>query len=207
MAKKQTSSSSKKTKATSEAKKSEMTEDTSNQNAAASADETSQETKAGAQNVPRQLVMHAQYVKDMSFENPNAAQTLAKQSGPPEVEVGVNVTAEQLNAEQYEVSLILNANAKSEDQQLFIVELTYAGVVSVQGARPDEVNPMVMIEGPRLLFPFARAQIANLTREGGYLPLNIQPIDFVAVYRANLQAQQQKAQQQAQAEADQNVKQ
>lgn len=207
MAKKPTSSTGKNTKATSEAKKSDMTEDNSKENAATSTPETAAQPQAGEQPVPRQLVMHAQYVKDMSFENPNAAQTLAKQSSPPNVEVGVNVTAEQLNAEQYEVSLILTANAKSEDQQLFIVELSYAGVVSVQGARPDEINPMVMIEGPRLLFPFARAQIANITREGGYLPLNIQPIDFVAVYRANLQAQQQKAQEQAQAEAEQNVKQ
>lgn len=160
------------------------------------------ETPAGVQNnqgdspqVPRQLVMHAQYVKDLSFENPNAAQVLAQNTGQPNVDVGVNVNATRLNDEQFEVALRLTADAKADDTQLFLVELSYAGVVSVQGASDQEINPMVMIEGPRLLFPFARAVIANITREGGFLPLNIQPIDFVAVYRANIAAQQQQAEQ------------
>ena len=154
--------------------------------------------QGGAQQVPRQLVMHAQYVKDLSFENPNAAEVLAQNAGQPNVDVGVNVNAVKLNDEQFEVSLRLTADAKAEETQLFLVELTYAGVVSVQGANEQEINPMVMIEGPRLLFPFARAVIANITREGGFLPLNIQPIDFVAVYRANIAAQQQQAAQNGQ---------
>jgi len=155
-------------------------------------------SQSGAQQVPRQLVMHAQYVKDLSFENPNAAEVLAQNAGQPNVDVGVNVNAVKLNDEQFEVSLRLTADAKAEETQLFLVELTYAGVVSVQGANEQEINPMVMIEGPRLLFPFARAVIANITREGGFLPLNIQPIDFVAVYRANIAAQQQQAAQNGQ---------
>ena len=154
--------------------------------------------QSDAQQVPRQLVMHAQYVKDLSFENPNAAEVLAQNSGQPNVDVGVNVNAVKLNEEQYEVALRLTADAKADETQLFLVELTYAGVVSVQGANEQEINPMVMIEGPRLLFPFARAVIANITREGGFLPLNIQPIDFVAVYRANIAAQQQQASQNGQ---------
>ena len=154
--------------------------------------------QGGAQQVPRQLVMHAQYVKDLSFENPNAAEVLAQNAGQPNVDVGVNVNAVKLNDEQFEVALRLTADAKADEKQLFLVELTYAGVVSVQGANEKEINPMVMIEGPRLLFPFARAVIANITREGGFLPLNIQPIDFVAVYRANIAAQQQQAAQNGQ---------
>jgi preprotein translocase subunit SecB len=154
--------------------------------------------QGGAQQVPRQLVMHAQYVKDLSFENPNAAEVLAQNAGQPNVDVGVNVNAVKLNDEQFEVALRLTADAKADEKQLFLVELTYAGVVSVQGANEQEINPMVMIEGPRLLFPFARAVIANITREGGFLPLNIQPIDFVAVYRANIAAQQQQAAQNGQ---------
>ena len=154
--------------------------------------------QGGAQQVPRQLVMHAQYVKDLSFENPNAAEVLAQNAGQPNVDVGVNVNAVKLNDEQFEVALRLTADAKADEKQLFLVELTYAGVVSVQGANEQEINPMVMIEGPRLLFPFARAVIANITREGGFLPLNIQPIDFVAVYRANIAAQQQQATQNGQ---------
>ena len=154
--------------------------------------------QGGAQQVPRQLVMHAQYVKDLSFENPNAAEVLAQNAGQPNVDVGVNVNAVKLNDEQFEVALRLTADAKADEKQLFLVELTYAGMVSVQGANEQEINPMVMIEGPRLLFPFARAVIANITREGGFLPLNIQPIDFVAVYRANIAAQQQQAAQNGQ---------
>ncbi len=163
-----------------------------------SAQAGAENNQSSAQQVPRQLVMHAQYVKDLSFENPNAAEVLAQNAGQPNVDVGVNVNAVKLNDEQFEVSLRLTADAKAEETQLFLVELTYAGVVSVQGANEQEINPMVMIEGPRLLFPFARAVIANITREGGFLPLNIQPIDFVAVYRANIAAQQQQAAQNGQ---------
>ena len=163
-----------------------------------SAQAGAENNQSSAQQVPRQLVMHAQYVKDLSFENPNAAEVLAQNAGQPNVDVGVNVNAVKLNEEQFEVSLRLTADAKADETQLFLVELTYAGVVSVQGANDQEVNPMVMIEGPRLLFPFARAVIANITREGGFLPLNIQPIDFVAVYRANIAAQQQQAAQNGQ---------
>jgi len=175
------------------------TDQTTDQTAGQTSEQAGAEnSQSGAQQVPRQLVMHAQYVKDLSFENPNAAEVLAQNAGQPNVDVGVNVNAVKLNDEQFEVSLRLTADAKAEETQLFLVELTYAGVVSVQGANEQEINPMVMIEGPRLLFPFARAVIANITREGGFLPLNIQPIDFVAVYRANIAAQQQQAAQNGQ---------
>ncbi len=158
---------------------------------------TANQTSGDEQTSRPQLVMHAQYIKDLSFENPNAASVLTGNAGQPNVEVGVNVNASKLDDNQYEVLLKITADAKSGDKQLFLVDLTYGGIVTAQGVTADQMNALVMIEGPRLLFPFARATIAHATREGGFLPLNIQPIDFVAVYRANLEAQRQQAQEDA----------
>ncbi|MGC6531265.1 MAG: protein-export chaperone SecB [Candidatus Puniceispirillaceae bacterium] len=142
---------------------------------------------------PRQIIMHAQYVKDISFENPNAVRALSNNGQQPNVEIGVQVNADKVNDEQFEVRLQLTANAKTDEMTLFLVELTYAGLVSAPDATPEEINPLVMIEGPRLLFPFARSIISNLTRDGGFMPLNLQPIDFVAVYRHSLEQQRKAA--------------
>ena len=142
---------------------------------------------------PPALTMHAQYIKDLSFENPRASQIFTKQTGQPDVEVSINVNANALANEQYEVILNLNAKATVETEPLFLIELSYGGVVSGSNISDEEKNAFIMIEGPKLLFPFARATIANVTREGGFLPLNLQPIDFMAVFRANLQAKQKEA--------------
>ena len=91
------------------------------------------------------------------------------------------------------MTLNLAAKASSEETTLFLVDLTYAGLVTPEGVSADEINPLIMIEAPRLLFPFARAIISDATRDGGFMPLNIQPVDFVAVYQHNL-AQQAAAQ-------------
>ncbi len=152
---------------------------------------------AEGQETRPQLVMHAQYIKDFSFENPNASSVLTGNTGQPNVEVGVNVSAKKMEENRYEVLLKLTANAKAEDTQLFMIELAYGGLVTAQGVTADQTNALIMIEGPRLLFPFARAVIAQTTREGGFLPLNIQPIDFVAVYRANIESQRAEAQEAA----------
>ena len=90
---------------------------------------------------------------------------------------------------QYEILLNLGAKAVAGETPLFLVDLTYAGLVSPKGVTEDDINPLIMIEGPRLLFPFARALISNATRDGGFMPLNIQPVDFVAVYQHNLEGQ------------------
>ena len=136
--------------------------------------------------------MHAQYIKDLSFENPRASIIFTQQTGKPDVEVNVNVGANSLENDQYEITLNLNAKAKVESEPLFIVELSYGGIVSVNDVSDNDKNAFIMIEGPRLLFPFARATIATITREGGFLPLNLQPIDFVAVFKANLKTKQQR---------------
>ena len=137
------------------------------------------------------IVMHAQYVKDLSFEHPNAPQTLLTPGVQPNVEIGVNVMAEKMDNDQYEVILKLTASAVNDDKTLFLVDLSYAGIVSVADVDPQDINQLVMIQGPQLLFPFARAIISNVTREGGFMPLNINPVDFVAVYQHNLAKQQE----------------
>ena len=142
---------------------------------------------------PPSLTMHAQYIKDFSFENPRASEVFTKQAGQPDVEVSINVNANALETTQYEVILILNAKAMVDTEPLFLVELSYGGLVSTNNISDEEKNAFIMIEGPKLLFPFARATISNVTREGGFLPLNLQPIDFVAVYRANLAAKLKKS--------------
>ena len=144
----------------------------------------------GSERANRQLVVHAQYVKDLSFENPNAPDILIDSPGQPDVEISVNVGARPLNDEQYEVLLNLSAKAVAEEKALFLVELTYAGIVSAPGTAGQDINPLIMIEAPRLLFPFARAIISDVTRDGGFMPLNIQPVDFVSVYQHNLAKQQ-----------------
>ena len=153
------------------------------------------ETEAGgngqAETAGRQIVVHAQYIKDLSFENPNAPDILIDPPQQPDVQIGVNVGARGLNSEQYEVILSLSANAKTEDKALFLAELTYAAIVSAPGASRDDLNPLVMIEAPRLMFPFARAIISDMTRDGGFMPLSIQPIDFVAVYQSNIERQKE----------------
>ena len=137
----------------------------------------------------RQLVVHAQYVKDFSFENPNAPKVLTENLGQPDVEISVSVGAKLVSGNQYEVVLNLGAKAVVAKMPMFLVDLTYAGLVSPQGVTGNDINPLIMIEAPRLLFPFARALISDATRDGGFMPLNIQPVDFVAVYKHNLERQ------------------
>ena len=155
-------------------------------------------TKINAQNgvhayanekTDRQLIVHAQYIKDFSFENPNAPKVLIENLGQPDVEVNVSVEAKLIGDNQYEVLLNLGAKAIARETLMFLVDLTYAGLVSPQGVNGDDINPLIMIEAPRLLFPFARALISDATRDGGFMPLNIQPVDFVAVYQHNLERQ------------------
>lgn len=137
-----------------------------------------------------QIVIHTQYIKDFSFENPNAPHSLISADGQPEIQINVNVTANPQEQERlFEVVLTISADAKREDQQLYIAELSYAGMISVgDGVEDKIIHPLVMIEGPRMLFPFARQVLSETTRSGGFMPLNIQPIDFVRIYQAGMES-------------------
>lgn len=139
------------------------------------------------------MLVNAQYVKDLSFENPNAPQSLSQQQGEPNVQIAIDVNANQVADKAYEVTLTLRAEGTAGDTALFIVEIAYAGIFSIGEVPEEYMAPLVYIEAPRQLFPFARAIVADAVRDGGFPPLLVQPIDFVALY-------QQRA---AKAEADQ----
>lgn len=129
-----------------------------------------------------QLIVNAQYIKDLSFENPRAPHSLLQQKDPPEVQLSVDVKAQTLGPEIYEVILSVNANAKAANEAVFVVELSYGAVVTVRNT-PQELLPLILlVETPRLLFPFARSIVANATREGGFPPLLLDPFDFGALY-------------------------
>ena len=140
-----------------------------------------------APNAP--LIMHGQYIKDLSFENPRAPQSLIEQK-QPQLTLNVNVATRQFEARTFEVTLTIEASANTpEKEPLFVLELVYAGTVSLgEGVPQEHYGPLLLIETPRLLFPFARAIVANATREAGFPPLNIAPVDFFALYQQQLQA-------------------
>ena len=169
-----------------------MAKETKRSKTATAKDNGNAQNSGDNENTDCRILVHTQYIKDLSFENPNAPRILMEGSTQPDVEITVNVGAQLFHENQYEVSLSLAAKASSEETTLFLVDLTYAGLVTPEGANTDEINPLIMIEAPRLLFPFARAIISDATRDGGFMPLNIQPVDFVAVYQHNLTQQASK---------------
>lgn len=136
-----------------------------------------------------QLSCLAQYVKDLSFENPNAPRSL-QQTEPPQISVQVNVTSKPLAETDVEVELKLEGKAETGGSILFSFDLTFAGVFRILNVPQEQVQPIMMIECPRLLFPFAREIVATSVRNGGYPPLLLDPIDFVSLYQQRLQAAQ-----------------
>jgi preprotein translocase subunit SecB len=148
----------------------------------------------GAEQQAAALHSLVQYTKDFSFENPNAPQSLQAQQKAPEIGINVNVGARQVSETEFEVDLLLEGNAKIDDTVLFAFDLTYSGIFRVTNLPEEQVHPVVMIECPRLLFPFARQIVGEAVRNGGFPPLYIDPIDFTALYRQRLlemQTQQQ----------------
>ena len=143
-----------------------------------------------------QLNVLAQYTKDLSFENPNAPRVLTGQQQPQiNIQVGVNATPQ--NQTDFEVALKIEGKAELPNNQvLFSFELVYGGIFRIQNVPQESLSAVVMIECPRLLFPFARQIIADASRNGGFQPLLIDPIDFVALFRQRLQEAQQAAQRQ-----------
>jgi preprotein translocase subunit SecB len=134
------------------------------------------------------FAINMQYVKDLSFQNPRAPQVFANNQNAPQVQVNVDVGARQMAENVYEITLVLNAEAKSGEDVVFVVELTYAGLFTVPALPQDQLRPLLLIECPRLLFPFARAIVADATRDGGFPPLMINPIDFASLYRRQAEA-------------------
>ena len=140
------------------------------------------------ENAP-QLGVLAQYTKDLSFENPNAPQSLQPQQKQPAINININVTPRQLTATDFEVELKLEGKAEIDSLVLFSFDLSYAGVFRLQNIPQENLGPAVMIECPRLLFPFAREIVARAIVNGGFPPLMLDPVDFVALYRQKMAQQ------------------
>ncbi|MCE8539013.1 protein-export chaperone SecB [Ruegeria pomeroyi] len=163
------------------------------------------ETDAAAAQQPPQIQMRVlgQFIRDMSFENV-MAQRGASGDVQPDVNVQVNLDAKKRSTEnQYEVAIKLNitSKAKGMDDVLFVFEIDYCGIFHVEGVPNEQLHPFLLIECPRMLFPFLRRIVSDITRDGGYPPLNLDNIDFMALYRSELARQQAAAQGEQKADA------
>lgn len=148
---------------------------------------------AGQAKTPPSMKILGQYLKDLSFENPNSPQSLS-QKGQPEINVQVNVNAKPAGENEFEVELHLEAKATHEGKSMFAADLLYAGVFRLENVPQEALHPIVLVECPRMLFPFARQILADATRNGGFPPLMLDPIDFASMYQRRL-AEQKKSQQ------------
>ena len=128
------------------------------------------------------MMIGAQYIKDLSFENPQGPEVLASLQESPQVNIEVHTNARALGSGTHEVTLFIRGEAETDGKTVFIVELTYGGLISVNVSDPETVKPILLIEAPRHLFPFARSIVANVTRDGGFPPLLINPLDFAGMY-------------------------
>jgi len=131
------------------------------------------------------FVVRGQYIKDLSFENPNAPRSLMALAKPPQIDVNVDLKAQKLDEGLYEMTLHLAARANVDEGALFLIDLVYAGIFQLSNVPAEHIEKIVMIECPFVLFPFARRVIADTTRDGGFPPLMLDPIDFHSLYAQN----------------------
>jgi preprotein translocase subunit SecB len=124
----------------------------------------------------------AQYLKDCSYENPNAPQSLAKDLPAPSIDVGMDVQVQPLGENRFEVALRTTATATRESDAVFVAEVLFAGVFELFDVPEEQIQPVCLVECPRLLFPFARRVLSDLTRDGGMPPILLDPVDFAALY-------------------------
>jgi preprotein translocase subunit SecB len=147
------------------------------------------QTTNGADNSP-QIALISQYVKDLSFENPNAPAVYQWQEQPA-IDVQFNIGAEKLGDEVSEIALKIEVKATTAQGTAFAVELVYAALFGMRNVPEDQMQPFMLAEAPRLVFPFARRVLADAVRDGGFPPLLLDPIDFGALYMEQAQAMAQ----------------
>lgn len=145
------------------------------------ADETSADPLANGEDTAPAVGLISQYVKDLSFENPNSPAVFQWQ-GQPQIDVQFNIGANQVGDDAHEVILKIEVKAMSADKVAFQVELAYAGLFGIRNIPAEQLQPFLLAEGPRLVFPFARRVLADAVRDGGFPPLLLDPIDFGALY-------------------------
>lgn len=151
------------------------------------ADENVNEPIANGEDTGPVVGLISQYVKDLSFENPNAPAVFQWQ-GQPQIDVQFNIGANQLAEDVHEVVLKIDVKAVSADQTAFQVELAYAGLFGLRNIPEDQLQMFLLAEGPRIIFPFARRVLADAVRDGGFQPLMLEPIDFGALYLQQAEA-------------------
>jgi preprotein translocase subunit SecB len=156
------------------------------------ADETTNGAAATTAPELPKLQILTQFVRDLSFEN-IAVQKGVVAEGKPDIKVQVNLDAKNRGNDRYEVAIKLSANSVVNENPLFILEVDYVGLFMVQNIAKEQLHPFLMIECPRQLFPFLRRIVSDVTRDGGFPPLNLEPIDFVTLYRTEVARQVQQA--------------
>ena len=138
-----------------------------------------------------QFTVVGQFIKDLSFESPNSPQSLQGPGENPGMQIGVNVNARKIADDTYEVELNFEAHAKNDAGVIYNLEMVYGGLFKIANLPENALQPVLFIDCPALLFPFVRRLVADLTQEGGFPPISIDPINFAALYQQNLQKQQQ----------------
>jgi preprotein translocase subunit SecB len=142
-----------------------------------------------AAGTPPGLMVNLQYVKDLSFEVPGAPDIFVQMKQQPEMGINLDVNARQVAQGSFEVVLSIRVEAKSGGKAAFIAELDYAGIFTLNNIPQELVEPVLLAEAPRLLFPFARNIVAEVTRDGGFPPVMLQPIDFLALWQSRRASQ------------------
>lgn len=133
------------------------------------------------------FVLRSQYVKDLSFENPRAPGIYASLSEAPAIDVQLNLTAQRIAESLFELTVHVSVRATHEKQTVFLVDLAYAGLFEAAGIPEDQLEQAILVQGAFLLFPYARRIVSDVTRDGGFPALNLEPIDFFALYLRNKQ--------------------
>jgi preprotein translocase subunit SecB len=150
-----------------------------------------------APSAPPQVKILAHFVRDLSFENVGAIEGTSAE-GTPEISIQVNLDGKHIGEDRYQVNMKLTAKAVNGEHTRFMVELDYAGIFSINNVQKDHIHPMMFIECPRLILPFARRVMADATRDGGYPPLMLDNVDFAMLYRQKLEQLREEKRQQEQ---------
>ncbi len=137
------------------------------------------------ENLAPSFAVRGQYVKDLSFENPHAPQSLTLPYQQPSIDVSVDLKAQKLQDNLYETVIHVSARAMVDNATLFLVDLAYAGIFELTNIPEDRTGPLLFVDAPFVLFPFVRRVIADVTRDGGFPPLMLEPIDFHGLYQQN----------------------
>lgn len=134
-----------------------------------------------------------QYIKDLSFENPHAPHSLLATNAKPAIDVNVDLKVQTLQENIYEMTMHISAKASADGNTMFLIELAYAGIFQVANIPEDRLQHILLVDCPFVLFPFARRVISDVTRDGGFPPLMLDPIDFHSLYLQNRQRTKQPA--------------